>query len=643
MTPSYIFLIWRWGTWVYALIIILNFRPSFISPETTRLGIFLLVVTFVQSLIGTLYAPIFQVLLPRLPRIGADRMPRFQSRNVGKPRTRDTSHPVSSPVPTHMSGWNVLIYVLDVLVCGLVVYFSGPNGGSPFFGDSSPFYRYGMSVALAAAFAYGYRGAITAALAYDCFTILGLFLPAPGAPKGYVPNVIDIVSAVIDTPLVALIAAYLASLLANYARSRQREQDNVRRQRALVQVGETLIRGASGSPGNVSSLLQQTITQLRQGGHFQRLLVALVGSGNDERMNDENATLHVLTAIESDVMGDIRELPKESEESREPLMRVLHTKNRVLDFDAREAENSGNYGTASLYLPFFKEKRMQLIVGAESTRQTPFGEKQEEFLTIAGTQLLVALDNIRLTEQTIELAATAERGRIAREIHDGVAQLVYMLSLNVETCAAQAHRIAEASDEDAELVTPLASRLDTLVSISKQALWETRSYMFTLKPFLAERLNGGNGHGRSLLGEDMSLSQMLTNQVREFQTISGLPTDLTVEGSEELLPPDTLRSQRYAQVGAALFRIVQEALTNAYKHAQATQLWVRLVYTPEQIAVEICDNGHGTMQNVQANGQRLYSGQGVRGMRERATELGGTFELAPLADNGIRVHVMIPL
>jgi len=617
-TPSYIFLIWRWSTWLYALVIILTFRPSFILPETTNRGIVLLIITFVQSLISTLYAPVFQFLLPRLPRIGVDRLP-GKLPQVNPSRTILTRQDENTR--RRRRNFNILVYVLDVLICGLVVYYSGPNGGSPFFGDSSPFYRYGMSVALASAFAYGYPGALAASIGYDLFIVLAIFVPAPGSPTGYSPNIIDIAGSLIDTPLVAIIAAYLASLLANYARSRQREQDNVRRQRALVHIGETLIRGATNQPGSIEHLLQQSVAQLRQGGHFQRLFIALAGTSNE----DDESFPRVLTCVESDIAGDTQETTTHVTKN-ELLEHVLSTGNLYVSFIASGTMH--DYGTAYLYIPFFKDGRVQLVLGAESLRQTPFGEKQEEFLTIAGAQLLVALDNIRLTEQTIALAASAERGRIAREIHDGVAQLVYMMSLNVETCAEQAHRITEISEEDAELVTPLAARLDTLVSLSKQALWETRNYMFNLKP---------------LMSGDMSLTQMLTNQVREFQTISGLPTRLIVEGDEEFIAENPHSMRHYAQIGAAIFRIVQEALTNAYKHAHATQLGVRLVYAAQHIEIEICDDGQGNAQHSSAQEQRLYSGHGVHGMRERAEELGGTFEMTSVVDGGIRVHVMIPM
>jgi signal transduction histidine kinase len=140
---------------------------------------------------------------------------------------------------------------------------------------------------------------------------------------------------------------------------------------------------------------------------------------------------------------------------------------------------------------------------------------------------------------------------------------------------------------------------------------------------------------------------MLTSQIQEFQTISDLPVQLEIEGSEEAIDGEHYRVSKYAQVGATLFRIVQEALTNAYKHAGATQLWVHLRYLSGCIEVAIRDNGQGllTTPNGQANGgePRIYSGHGVRGMRERAEELGGSFEIAQQATGGVEVCACIPV
>ena len=167
-------------------------------------------------------------------------------------------------------------------------------------------------------------------------------------------------------------------------------------------------------------------------------------------------------------------------------------------------------------------------------RVGPFEERQKNFLIIAGTQLIIALENVLLTEQAADLAAAAERGRIAREIHDGIAQLIYMLSLSSETCVALLKRIADTSSEEALMLAPVAERLDKLVTISKQALWETRHYMFTLKP---------------LMSGSTTLTQMLTNQLREFEAISGLPAQLEVEGVEVSPNGDQRRTRKTAYVG----------------------------------------------------------------------------------------------
>ena len=172
------------------------------------------------------------------------------------------------------------------------------------------------------------------------------------------------------------------------------------------------------------------------------------------------------------------------------------------------------------------------------------------------------------------------------------------------------------------------------MTISKQALWETRHYMFTLKP-----LTTGNS----------TLTQMLTSQLREFEVISGLPACLEVEGDEEAANGDQGGTQKMAQLGTAIFRITQEALTNAYKHAGATQLQVFLRYLPDAVEVEICDNGKGLktdddrfdLATIGERG-RIYTGHGLRGMRERAEELGGVFEVKQGVAGGVSVRAILP-
>lgn len=647
-TPAYFFLIWRWGSWLFAI--------AWIYGNRTQLRISLpilllfLGIALVQTLVVTLYAPVFQIFLPRpkppglrhlrLPESAKQRLqlPGRQQATIRasrqpQPLAEDEEADILAPLKRTRNRYkDIAIYGVDLLICGLLVYYSGA-ALYPFFGGSSPFYRYGFSIVFAAAFAYGYRGGLTVALIYDVFILFGAYFPPPGTPH-IVPQIQDLVSSVYDAPMVGLLAAYMATLLQNYVRGKRREQDNVRRQQALLRVGETLVAGASDR----QQFLRRSAEQIRKGGHFARLIVTLVN--NTPAGDGTNFLIEIDTSIDVglvDSRASLADTQRQLQES--PLQQVVQSREKLVTFELlEEGKDDERYGIARLYLPFFKDGQLYLILGGEARRQTPFDQKHEAFLNIVGPQLIVALENMRLTEQASELAALAERGRIAREIHDGVAQLIYMLSLNSETCAALVHRITDASEEGPEELTPLAERLDKLVTISKQALWETRHYMFILKP---------------LVTGTTTLTQMLTNQLHEFEAISGLPVCLEVEGTEEAVNRDQRHTRKIAQVGTAIFRITQEALTNAYKHAGATQIQVHLRHLPGGVEVEIYDNGRGLHSTASENSdtldlssdgvqQRIYSGHGMCGMRERAEELGGTFEVNQEPAGGVGIRAFIP-
>jgi signal transduction histidine kinase len=579
----------------------------------------LLVITLVETLIVTLYTPVIQILLPFLGRWSqaghTQQKPRHSHTNK---RKAEIMLPFAQ---TRNHFWDVSIYGMDIIICGLVMYYSGPFLDPP-FGIGSPFYRYGLSTIFAAAFAYRYRGGLLAAFGYDFFAILGFVIHAPGWHY-YGINAVDIAGSLFDAPLVAILSAYIASLLESYSQSKKIIQENARTQNYLVRVGETLLK----STNDRQELLERSLVPIQSGGHFQRLSIAYISNPSDDEEDKSDEKPSIKAFIETTVPGEV--LP---DKSKELVEQVLQSGQKLLTFETHEDKNENadnedtNDGIARLYLPLRKNGQIQIILGAESKRSTAFSEKQESFLMIAGAQLLVALDNVRLAEQSAQFVAATERGRIAREMHDGIAQLTYMLSLQAETCLAQAQRIAEVSEEDLELITPLTDRLGRLVKISKQALWETRNSMFSLKP--------------SISG-DTTLTQMLSNQIREFEAISNLPAHLVIEGNEEQINADQRHTRRHAQVGIAFFGIVQEALTNAYKHAGATLIEVHLLYKQDRIEVEVCDNGQGLQASE--GDQRIYSGHGMGSMRERASELGGSVDILNRETGGVIVRACIPV
>jgi signal transduction histidine kinase len=415
----------------------------------------------------------------------------------------------------------------------------------------------------------------------------------------------------------------MTTLLNSLTRLKRREQDSVRRQRSLMRVSETLVAGAS----NIEQLLQQSIKQFRQGGHFEYLIIAIVTFLE----NTHPPQPQIETTVES---GWVEATPVQA--SKDVILQVAQSGEKLVIFEPQHTEGEADLiGLARLYLPFKKEDQVFMVIGAEMNRQTPLEERQVNFLTIAGTQLMMALENLLLTEQAADLAAAAERGRIAREIHDGIAQLIYMLNLSGETCVALLKRVSDTSAEEALLLAPVAERLDKLVTLSKQALWETRHYLFTLKP---------------LMRGSTTLTQMLTNQLREFEAISGLSAHLEVQGAEISSNGDQRHLRKIAQVGTAIFRITQEALTNAYKHADATQVKVFLQYLPQYVEVQIIDDGKGLHTEYdgythQTDGgqERILSGHGMRSMRERAEELGGSFGIKQRQEGGTCVQASIPV
>lgn len=213
-----------------------------------------------------------------------------------------------------------------------------------------------------------------------------------------------------------------------------------------------------------------------------------------------------------------------------------------------------------------------------------------------------ALDeNIRLQREREELAAQGERSRIAREIHDGIAQSIYMLSLNLETAAELA------AGEPA-----LGQRLGRLVTLCKQTLLEVRHYIFDLKPLIS-----GNA----------SLSTALKSQTREFAAVSGLPVKLDVAGEERPLT---------GAAGTALYRIAQEALANIYRHAQASEVALRLIFDDRSVCLEVCDNGVGFEGTASA-------GQGLRNIQQRAEELGGSVNIESAAGQGTTLRALLPV
>ncbi|MFD7258680.1 sensor histidine kinase [Streptomyces sp. NPDC059874] len=209
-------------------------------------------------------------------------------------------------------------------------------------------------------------------------------------------------------------------------------------------------------------------------------------------------------------------------------------------------------------------------------------------------------------------AVAEERRRIARELHDIVAHHITTMQLMAGGARANLSHDPEVARE----------ALVTLEGSGRLALREMRQ--------LLDVLRAGEEPEDTLPAPQPGAADL--DRIVAEARLAGTETEFTVDGPVRPLPPT---------VGLTVFRIVQEALTNTRKHAgRRARARVRLTYGPQEVGVEVRDDGAGAQPPAGRPAQR--SGYGLIGMRERVALQGGTLEAAALDEGGFRVAARLP-
>jgi PAS domain S-box-containing protein len=233
----------------------------------------------------------------------------------------------------------------------------------------------------------------------------------------------------------------------------------------------------------------------------------------------------------------------------------------------------------------------------------PFGAEEISLVKLIADELGVAVENERLHQQSRQMAIVHERERLARELHDSVTQSLYSLTLLAEA----GRHFVLAGD-----LQRVRQYLDRLGHISQQALKEMRLLVYELRPLALQR--------EGLLGA-------LQQRLDAVEKRAGIEARLLIEGGGEV--PRALET--------ALYRIALEALNNILKHAAARHVTVRLITGPDNLRLEIRDDGKGFDQNVS------YGGMGLISMRERAEEIGADLRIETSPDDGTCVQIDLKL
>jgi two-component system NarL family sensor kinase len=227
-------------------------------------------------------------------------------------------------------------------------------------------------------------------------------------------------------------------------------------------------------------------------------------------------------------------------------------------------------------------------------------------LYTVGDLLSMAVERARLFARSAELGALEERNRLAREIHDTLAQGLAGITLQLET--------AEALLESGVPAEAVRASVEQALSSARQNLEDARRSVLDLR---AAPLEG------------RSLPEALTRLVSDFNQRGDLQVEHRLEGANQPLP---------SRVEAGLYRVAQEALENVAQHAGARHAALHLSITPEQVVLEITDDGRGFEP-----GQIPPGRFGLAGINERVRLLGGSLELKSSPGAGTVVRATVPL
>ncbi|MFL5864793.1 MAG: histidine kinase [Solirubrobacteraceae bacterium] len=248
------------------------------------------------------------------------------------------------------------------------------------------------------------------------------------------------------------------------------------------------------------------------------------------------------------------------------------------------------------------------VIGAfyltEKATAASFDEHDQELIELLASHAAIAITNARLYERSRELSILSERNRLALELHDVVSQKLFSLNLAAEAAATLLDRGPEEARPQLERVRDLA----------REALAELRALIFGLRPAELER---------------DGLEGVLRKETTMLQRVHGVTVRLDAEGAPHDVDPARARE---------ILRIVEEALHNAVRHAEARTVTVRLHGAEHALRVEVADDGIGfDPTDPELRSRHL----GLTSMEERARELGGRLTLAARPGTGTVVSLEV--
>ncbi|MEE9229637.1 MAG: GAF domain-containing sensor histidine kinase [Acidobacteriota bacterium] len=286
---------------------------------------------------------------------------------------------------------------------------------------------------------------------------------------------------------------------------------------------------------------------------------------------------------------------------------VVHDLHRDPRFLRKRVKEAGFRSFAGV--PLRSKGRVVGVMGIACLQAGRLTSEDVNLLAVLGNQIGIAIENARLYAQLREMTTLEERQRIAREMHDGLAQELGYLHL----------KLGELEEGiSSKSPSTLREELAQMKKVVEGAYEDVRQAIFGLK---------------MMVSRGLGLIPTLAEYLHEFGEQTGIAVKLKI--------PDERATRLSPHAEVQLIRIIQEALANVRKHAQARQAWVTLEAEGVLAKVTIRDNGKGFQTGEAAGSGRATFG--LQTMQERAESVSGTLEVKSQPGQGTEVTVHLPL
>jgi signal transduction histidine kinase/PAS domain-containing protein len=255
-----------------------------------------------------------------------------------------------------------------------------------------------------------------------------------------------------------------------------------------------------------------------------------------------------------------------------------------------------------ILIPMSVVGRLEGVIVLRFSQKRVFRAEEIELAQALANQAMLAMQLTRLSVESRESAVIAERNRMARDIHDTLAQGFTGVIMQLEAVKGSIAQndLAEATD-----------RVERAGDLARVGLGEARRSLRALRP-------------RSL--QDTTLCVALDDLLKRMTNGSGLQAELHLEGDEPAMPPE------WEEV---LLRVAQESLTNTIKHAKAKNFRATLTIGAKEIQFRLVDDGVGFDLHAE------HEGFGLLGMKERVDQMGGQFILRSMPDQGTEIQIIL--